>query len=145
MSVGLLMLNAPQGTEQTVVQAAFDACDGDLIIAELGLWYQTRANMLSSPTKWAADGDYSEDNTANLKAVEQHIARLEDKAGLGVTEPARPRTGQRQMVRTDRNRLFIDHKSSGAVARKQAAESERTAKQAKLAEVCDAVLAAMSA
>lgn len=39
------------------------------------------AGLLAGPAKWAVEGDFSIDATANIAALRQQITRLQDSAG----------------------------------------------------------------
>ncbi len=59
------------------VYAALDRYDDDANRAALAILRSRRADMVTQAAKWAVSGDYSQDATANIKALDAHIARLE--------------------------------------------------------------------
>jgi len=84
VSVALVHQQAPDSATVAEIDAAFEASSGQIALAVLGLWRAWHATLLSSPTKWAAAGDYSEDYTETVKNVKEHVRRLELEAGVGL-------------------------------------------------------------
>ncbi len=70
--------SSPADTE---VYAALDRYDGDTNRAALAILRARRADMVSAAAQWAVSGDYSQDATANIKALDAHIGRLERVTG----------------------------------------------------------------
>lgn len=61
-----------------------DALDdhASVYAAALHLLRVRRADMVATAARFAVSGDYSQDTTANIKALDAQIARLEDLAGV---------------------------------------------------------------
>lgn len=49
--------------------------------AALAILRARRADMVAAAARWAVSGDYSQDTTANIKALDGSIARLERICG----------------------------------------------------------------
>ena len=68
-----------------------EPCDGEVLDAieihlgphraALAILRARRADMVAAAARWAVSGDYSQDTTANIKALDDHIARLEAVCG----------------------------------------------------------------
>lgn len=70
-------------TSPEELDAALTANAGDVVGAALSILRTRHADMLGAPAVWAVSGDYSEDRTANLKAMSEQILRLEAEAVSG--------------------------------------------------------------
>ena len=73
--------------ESAAIAAALSEHDGDTDRAALAILRARRADMVMEAAKFAVAGDYSQDATANIKALTDQIERLEraldlDEAGL---------------------------------------------------------------
>jgi len=49
--------------------------------AALAILRARRADMVAAAARWAVAGDYSQDTTANIKALDAQVARLERLCG----------------------------------------------------------------
>lgn len=86
--------------------AALVRWDQDPLRAALELWKRRRNEMIADPLSWTAAGDYSEDFSKNLIAVDSRIRELESKTGLGLASDANlPTMGVTSFSRDDRERL----------------------------------------
>lgn len=64
--------------------------DDDAKRAALAILRVRRADLVASAAKWAVDGDYSQDATANIKALDAVIGRLENDLGVDETANTLP-------------------------------------------------------
>lgn len=70
--------------DDTAVETAFGlAGNGTIEAAALSILRARRADLLLNPTAFAVQGDYSENRTENLKALNARIADLESACGMG--------------------------------------------------------------
>lgn len=75
------------GVDASDIADALAEHDGDTDRAALAILRLRRADMVMEAAKFAVAGDYSQDATANIKALDAQIGRLEralelDEAGL---------------------------------------------------------------
>lgn len=139
MSANVLRMLAPAGTSTTTLDAASSASGGNLNLAALALWYGERSALLSSPLKWSADGDYSEDNTATAKLIQEHIDRLEEKVGLA-DPTGLPKLQSAKLTRSGREGLFM-----GSDTETSTSSTSVSTETTELLEALDAIMAAAAA
>lgn len=72
-------------TDEAELDEALGRASGDVANAALSILRTRYADALNSPAVWSVAGDYSEDRTANLKAMGEQISRLEAEIASGST------------------------------------------------------------
>lgn len=72
--------------DDTALQAAIDEWRSPHRAA-LAILRARRADMIAQPAKWAVVDDYSQDASANLRALDDQIARLEALVPEEGTDP----------------------------------------------------------
>lgn len=106
--------------DDQAVQAAIDAgsTETDFLVerARLYLLRQLYGQLLHDPTKWTANGDYSEDRTAQMKALKAEIGDLEAVIGEGPhangIDPKVPTLQATSMFRPDQENTFVQETAS---------------------------------
>lgn len=115
---------------QQAIDAGSDSDTRRIDRARLYLLRVLHGRLLADPTKWTANGDYSEDRTAQLRAVKDEIDALE--TGLG--ESAIPdwkdpnlatMSNGATMYRTDQSESFLPEKADNAAGSMVACDGER--------------------
>ncbi len=111
VSTALLESLAPAGTSQEALDAAWVASEGDVNASALVLWWDHRSDIMSSPLKWSAQGDYQEDRTKNVDEVNKIVAGFEQTVGVGVSasgiDPTLPMLSSAPVRRLGREGLFV--------------------------------------
>lgn len=111
VTTALLESLAPAGTSEEALDAAMLAAEEDVNAAALVLWWDFRSDMVSSPLKWAAQGDYSQDMSKNVDEVNKQVAYFEQVVGVGQgasgIDPTLPTLGTAPMRRLGREGLFV--------------------------------------
>lgn len=100
------------GTSIGHVEGPYDELDvqerldrlGDAHLVALEVSRQQLADMEADPAQWQTQGDSSENWAANLDAVRQRIAALEQITGTGVAGAGLPEVGVGRITRADRGR-----------------------------------------
>ena len=99
-------IESPTGYTEAEVRQALVRWDDDPLKAALELWKRRRNEVLSSPGKWGADGDYSEDWSLNMKAIDARVRELQALTDSGSgTDYTLPTVGIAGFTRSDRERL----------------------------------------
>lgn len=104
---------------QTAIEAGSGTDTQRLCRARLFLLRQTYGQLLADPTRWTANGDYSEDHTAQMRALKAEIRECETMLGetpeANGIDPSLPTlTGGACLFRSDQENSFVSEREATA-------------------------------